>query len=123
MRGSGVMAVKLLPRPSRRRPGTVKWSPTPTASREAIHGDTVRSQAFCNVCSARAAGGLIGFKARSVGIGPCSCRAFLLMVGCHSTAGPARSRLWLRWNDKPTREAPSALRPASTSVFAYLKSD
>jgi len=50
-------------------------------------------------------------------------RAFLLVVWfLGMLAGLVRPVVG-RSDEKRTREAPSALRPESTSAFAYLKSD
>lgn len=64
------------PRPSRRRPGTVKWSPTPTASHEIVsHLLKVQRSGHrhlgCLFCVQRGR-----LWPRSVGIGPCLCWAF-----------------------------------------------
>lgn len=79
------------PRPSRRRPGTVKWSPTPTASHEIVsHLLKVQRSGHrhlgCLFCVQRGR-----LWPRSVGIGPCLCRAFLLMVWVCSHLIPAGS--------------------------------
>lgn len=60
----------------RRRPGTVKWSPTPTASHEIVsHLLKVQRSGHrhlgCLFCVQRGR-----LWPRSVGIGPCLCRAF-----------------------------------------------
>ena len=60
--------------------GDSKWSPTPTASRDYYSRLSGPVTGNVYACSAGSAGGLSRFKPRSVGIGPCLCRAFLLMV-------------------------------------------
>jgi len=50
-------------------------------------------------------------------------RAFLLVVAFLGMLAGLVRQLVGRSDEKRTREAPSALRPESTSAFAYLKSD
>ena len=55
--------------------------------------------------------------------GPAMSRAFLLVVAFLGMLAGLVRQLVGRSDEKRTREAPSALRPESTSAFAYLKSD
>ena len=99
-----------------------KWSPTPTASHEIKSrlSGPVTGIMQCLFCAWR--GRLASFKPRSVGMGPALQGFFAdgVVFSPLNPDGPGGSAVVTR---SQTREAPSALRPASTSASAYLKSD
>ena len=87
-----------------------KWSPAPTVGHPAQRS----GHRHLAVRSADCAGGVSRDRSAS---GPALCRAFLLMAWFPLSDGAGRSQR------TTTREAPSPLRPASTSAFEYPKSD
>jgi hypothetical protein len=91
----GLRLLNLPPRPSRRKQGQLSGVPLPPPATKLFQGVAVRSQALSGGCSAHDAGGV---EPRSVGTGPCFCRAFLLML-CVSLADPGDRRRWSESKD------------------------
>lgn len=122
--GDGSWLLDWLLRPSRRRPGTVKWSPTPTASHEKVQRffKVARSgHRHCLRCLFCAWRRRLELSRAAIGRHWALLRQGFFADGwCIPLLIPARPGPGCSGR-KPTREATSALRPASTSAFAYLK--
>jgi hypothetical protein len=106
-------------RPSRRRPGTASGVPLPPLAKECFRrlNGPVTGTSWCLFCGRRRR-----LRPRSVGTGPCFPQGLFADGVVFRPLNPDGLEEPVA-TGKRTREAPSALRPASTSASAYLKSD